>query len=162
MAWPVSKLCSKKCTSKLIVGVVMQQGDIVIYYKKSLKDASIGIAYDSKLIVTAGWRGISLMPLRMLKMGNNCNILVYRTTQVLSHMRKTKLRNIVIDIIMNHIKLPLRERFKFERFIIRLYHDILGIKIVENFNRNNMIERLSNSDYLNMVESYSSIPPMRM
>ena len=140
----------------------MQQGDIVIYYKNSLKDASVGIAYDAKLIVTANWRGVSLMPLRMLKMGNKCNINVYRTTQLLSHVRKTKLRNIIIDVIMNHIKLSMRERIHFFKFIIKLYHDILGVTIVESYTKHNAIKLLSNSDYLELVETYSALPQLRI
>ena len=140
----------------------MQQGDIVVYYKDSLKDAKIGLAYDSKLVVTADWRGVHLVTIKMLRLGNERNINVYRTTSTLSHARKTRIRDALIDIGLGYRKLSWRERINFSRFIVKLYHDIINIEVTDNEHSYNLIKSLSNSTKLDLVESYSALEGMRI
>jgi len=137
----------------------VQQGDIVLIYDNDILKSQVGIAYDSKLIISANWKKIDLIPLRMLQIERKKNINIYRTSFKLSHPRKNKIREALVALVVGQIKLTFKERRNLINFIIDLYFTVTKESLIENTEmkiRKSIIAKLIESKNMELIEILSN------
>ena len=132
----------------------MQQGDIIMFGPKKYGVNQVGIAYDSRLIITGDWKGVRTIPLQTLVLSHKFMILIYRPDIFMNNHKRTHFKNALAALASKQVKLKFKEKIKFWRYIQKFYNTIAKINIFLNPNVSKVMD-LDFSSNMKLVKKYS-------